>query len=74
MAKQRNPRGLQRSSAGAEKTKASQLVVTARPFKFIDKLLPTVESFEQLLKLAIRISKIYRLVIEAIDQIKDIFL
>ncbi len=73
MAKQRNPRGLERSSAGAEKTKASQRV-TARPFKFIDKLLPTVESFEQLLKLAIRIAKLYRLVIDAIDQIKDIYL
>lgn len=73
MAKQRNSRGLERNSAGAEKKKASQRL-TARPFKFTDQLLLAVESFEQILKLAIRIAKLYRLVIDAIDQIKDIFL
>ena len=73
MAKQRNPRGLQRGAAGAEKTKASQRQ-TVRPFWFIDKLRQTVDSVEPILKLAIRIAQLYRLVIDAIDQIKDIFL
>lgn len=73
MAKQRNPRGLQHGAAVAEKTKAPQRQ-TVRPFGFIDKLRQTVDSVEPTLKLAIRIAQLYRLVIDAIDQIKDIFL
>lgn len=71
--KQINQKEVQRSSAKAGKTKASQFI-TARPLKFIEKLLSTVESFEQLLKLANRIAKLYRLVNDAINQIKDVFL
>lgn len=72
MAPPKRPKG-RKDSATAEKTKTPQLA-TAGPLKLTEKLLATVQSVEQLLKLAREICKLYRLALEFLEQIKEIFL
>lgn len=72
MANPRRPKG-RKDSAPAEKTKTPQLA-TEGSSKLTDKLLATVQSVEQLLKLAREIFRLYRLALEFLEQIKETFL
>lgn len=71
MAKQRNPRGLQRSSAKAEKTKTPQ-IPSAGPLEFVSQRLDRASDFlERILTLAGKVWRLYKLVSDAIEQFND---
>jgi hypothetical protein len=72
MAPSKRPKG-RRGSAIAEKTKTPQLV-TVGPSKLTDKLLVTAQSVESLLKLASTLIRLGRLVLDAIEQIKEVII
>lgn len=72
MAKSRPSRG-RRSTAPAENAKTPQLA-TAGPSKLTEKLLATVEPVESLLKLACALIRLGRLVLDAVEQIKEVII
>lgn len=72
MAKSRRSIG-RRSEASAENAKTPQLV-TAGSSKLTDRLLAIAQSLESLLKLASALFKLGRLVLDAIEQIKEVII
>ncbi|MGT4674980.1 hypothetical protein ACO2CR_13375 [Aeromonas caviae] len=72
MAKTRRSKG-RRRTASAGNAKTPQLA-TAGPSKLTEKLLATVESVESILKLASTLIRIGRLVLDALEQIKEVII